>query len=240
VSGDPTKPGWASIRFDELDSIPVLDGLVWHPIRRRLGIGAFGVNAYTSDTVGGHVIEDHDELGGGAGGHEELYVVVRGRATFTVGSETQDAPAGTLVFVSDPTLRRHAVAEEEGTLVLAIGGEPGRAYEVSPWESYFAATPLLRAERWDEAIALIEKGLRDRPGHPALLYNLACAESRGGRTLAALTHLQEAVRGDEKYALHARTDPDFDPIRNEPGFPSYFPPADASTLPTASCGASSL
>lgn len=212
--------GWQSIHLDELDSIPVIESLVWHPVRRRLGIAAFGINAYTSQKVGGHVVEDHDELGGGAGGHEELYVVVRGRATFTVGGESRDAPAGTLVFVSDPALRRSAVAEEEGTLVLAVGGERGRAYEVSPWESYFAAIPSLKAERWDEAITLIEQGLRDRPGHPALLYNLACAESRGGRPVEALTHLQEAVRGEAKYLAAARTDPDFDPIRREPGFPA--------------------
>ena len=211
--------GWQSIHLDELDSIPVIESLVWHPVRRRLGITAFGVNAYTSQKVGGHVVEDHDELGGGAGGHEELYVVVRGRATFTVGSESREAPAGTLVFVSDPALRRSAIAEEEGTLVLAIGGEPGRAYEVSPWESYFAAIPSLKAEHWEEAIALIEEGLRDRPGHPSLLYNLACAESRAGRPLEALTHLQEAVRGDAKHRAAAHADPDFDPIRREPGFP---------------------
>jgi tetratricopeptide (TPR) repeat protein len=212
--------GWQSLHVDELDSIPVLEGLVWHPVRRRLGIAAFGVNAYTSDKVGGHVVEDHDERGGGAGRHEELYVVVRGRATFTVGGESRDAPAGTLVFVSDPALRRSAISEEEGTLVLAIGGASGRAYEVSPWESYFAAIPALKAERWEEAIAMIEQGLRDRPGHPALLYNLACAESRGGRPLEALTHLQQAIGGEPKYLAAARTDPDFDPIRREPGFPA--------------------
>jgi tetratricopeptide (TPR) repeat protein len=211
--------GWESVRLGELDSIPLLEGLIWHPIRRRLGIKAFGINAYTSEAVGAYVVEEHNELGGGAGGHEEVYLVVSGRATFTVGGETLDAPPGTIVFISDPALERKAIAEEEGTLVLAIGGEPGRAYEVSPWESYFAAIPLFKAERWDEAIAMIEQGLEDRPGHPALLYNLACAESRGGRTLDALTHLQEAVRGDAKYRDAARTDPDFDPIRREPGFP---------------------
>jgi hypothetical protein len=211
--------GWQSLHLDELASIPLFEGLVWHPVRRRLGITAFGINAYASETVGGQVVEEHDELGGGAGGHEELYLVVRGRATFTVAGESLDAPAGTLVFGSDPALRRGAVAEDERTLVLAIGGESGRAYEVSAWESYFAAIPLLAAERFDEAIEMIEQGLRERPGNPALLYNLACAESLGGRRLEALTHLQEAVRGDATYRARARHDPDFDPIRREPGFP---------------------
>ncbi len=212
--------GWEAVHLDDLDAIPIAEGLVWHPVRRRLGIRAFGVNAYTSDAPGRHVVEEHDETGGGAGGHEELYVVLRGQATFTVDGETFDAPAGTLVFIRDPSLRRVAIAEQEGTLVLAVGGEPDRAYEVSPWEAYFTAIPAFRAERWEEAIELIAEGLRERPGDPALLYNLACAESRAGRPLDALTHLGEAVRKDRKYAESARTDPDFDPIRREPGFPT--------------------
>jgi hypothetical protein len=211
--------GYEVTSFGELDSIPLFDGLVWHPVRRRLGIRAFGINAYTAEAVGEQVIEEHDETGNGVNGHEEVYVVASGRATFTIGTDTLDAPAGTLVFVSDPKLKRKAIAEEEGTLVLAIGGEAGLAYEISPWESYFAAMPAIREQRYGEAIATIEAGLVERPGHPALLYNLACAESLGGRPLDAITHLQAAVREDRKYLERAKTDPDFDSIRREPGFP---------------------
>ena len=212
--------GWEAVRLDELDSIPVLESLVWHPVRRRFGIRAFGVNAYTSERVGGLVIEEHDETGGGAGGHEEVYVVVQGRATFTLDGEPLDAPAGTLVYISDPKVKRKAVSEAEATLVLAIGAEPGVPYEPSAWEWYFSAMPAFREERWDEAIALMEEGLAEKPEHPSILYNLACAESRAGRPLDALMHLQAAVRADPNYAGRAREDPDFDPIRREPGFPA--------------------
>ena len=212
--------GWESVRLEELDSIPLFEGLVWHPVRRRLGIRAFGMNAYTSERPGDTVIEEHDETGGGAGGHEEVYLVLSGRATFTVGGEQQDAPAGTFVFISDPAVKRKAVADEEGTVVLAVGGEPGRAYEISAWEYYFAAMPAFKAERWDEAIAVIEEGLEEKPGNPALLYNLACAESRAGRAEAALQHLGAAIAGDVGYGERAREDPDFDPIREHPGFPT--------------------
>ena len=212
--------GWQAARFEELDSIPLFEGLVWHPVRKHFGIRAFGVNAYTTGDVGEQVVEEHDETGRrrrrprGA-----LRRRSRGRATFTIGGETQDAPAGTFVFIGDPSLRRKAIAEEDGTVVLAVGGGPGKAYEVSAWEWYFSAMPAFKAERWDEAIAIMEDGLAEKPGHPAILYNLACAESRGGRPLDALTHLQQAVRGDAKWAERAKTDPDFDPIRREPGFP---------------------
>jgi tetratricopeptide (TPR) repeat protein len=209
--------GWQAARFDELASVPLFEGLVWHPVRKHFGIEAFGVNAYTAERVGQQIIEEHDETGGG---HEELYVVLAGRATFTIGGETQDAPAGTLFFIGDPSLRRKAIAEEDGTVVLAVGGPAGEAYEVSAWEWYFSAMPAFKAGRWDEAIAIMEDGLAEKPGNPAILYNLACAESRAGKPLEALTHLQQAVRGEAKWAERAKTDPDFDPIRREPGFPA--------------------
>jgi quercetin dioxygenase-like cupin family protein len=212
--------GWEATSFGELDSIPLFEGIVWHPVRRKLGIRAFGINAYTAEGAGSQVIEEHDETGGGASGHEEVYVVLKGRATFTLDGETLDAPAGTLVYISEPKVRRKAVAEEEGTLVLAIGAEPGVPYEPSAWEWYFAAMPAFRDERWDEAISLMEDGLAEKPGNPSILYNLACAESRAGRPLDALAHLQAAVRTDPKFADRAREDPDFDPIRREPGFPA--------------------
>jgi tetratricopeptide (TPR) repeat protein len=213
--------GWEVANFDSLDAIPVGDGVIWRPVRRQFGIRAFGTNAYTSAGVGQHIVEEHDELGAGAGGHEELYVVVRGRATFTVGGETTDAPAGTLVFVRDPALRRSAIAEEEGTIVLAIGGEPGEAYEVSPWEFSFGAMPALTAGKYDEAIEHLEAGLAEHPGNGSILYNLACAESLSGRTAEAIEHLCAALPGNPKFQERAKVDPDFDPIRHDPSFPVY-------------------
>jgi tetratricopeptide (TPR) repeat protein len=209
--------GWEATSFGELDSVPLFDGIVWHPVRRKLGIRAFGMNAYSSEAVGELVIEEHDETGLG---HEEIYVVVRGRATFTLNGETLEAPAGTMVFISDPAVNRKAVADEADTLVLAVGGPAGAAYDPSPWEWYFGAMPAIREQRYDEAIALMEQGLGEKPGNPAILYNLACAESLAGRPLDAITHLQAAIAGESNYADRAREDPDFDPIRREPGFPS--------------------
>ena len=36
------------------------------PIRRRLGVRAFGINAYTAAKAGDQVIERHNETGGGS------------------------------------------------------------------------------------------------------------------------------------------------------------------------------
>jgi quercetin dioxygenase-like cupin family protein len=108
-------------------------GLDWRPVRHHLGIEAFGAGTWHGDT-GGEVIEEHTETEGNADGHEELYYVISGRATFTVAGEEIDAPAGTFVAVADPELERRAVAQEDGTAILAIGAPRGRVYEVSPWE----------------------------------------------------------------------------------------------------------
>jgi quercetin dioxygenase-like cupin family protein len=123
--------GFRTLRLDEVEARPdYAPGVEWLPLRHVLGVGAFGVNAWRGET-GGEVIERHDESDYR---HEELYVVLAGRARFTVAGEEIDAPAGTVVFLEDPTLERVAVAEEPGTLVLAVGAKRGEAYEVSAWE----------------------------------------------------------------------------------------------------------
>src|SRR4051812_33730529 len=111
------------LRLDEIQGIPVFGTLVWKPIRKTLGVTAFGINAYTATNAGDEVVEEHTEE---QLGHEEIYAVVSGRATFTVDGQEIDAPAGTLVYLDDVKQQRHAIATEAGTTVLAIGGVPGK------------------------------------------------------------------------------------------------------------------
>jgi tetratricopeptide (TPR) repeat protein len=210
-----TAKGWEAVHVDELDAIPVA-GVVWHPVRLRLGIEAFGMNVYTAEAVGKQIVEEHDET---SLGHQEVYTVIRGRVTFTIGGETVDGPAGTIVFIRDPTVKRVAVAETEDALVLAVGNAAGRVYEPSAWETTFAAAPLLEQGRYGEALELFAKGLREHPGNASLLYNLACAEARAGRKEDAIAHLREAIGTQDRFAESARNDPDFDSIRNDPSFP---------------------
>jgi tetratricopeptide (TPR) repeat protein len=204
-------------RIQEIEPIPVVGGeLQWRPVRRTLGIEAFGINAYTAG-AGELVVEEHDETGAGAGHHEELYVVVTGHATFTVDGEEIDAPVGTCVFLDDPKERRGARAVEDGTTVLAIGGERGAAFKVSPWEFAFAGVPAWEAERYDEAKALLLEGLELHAGNASLLYNLACVEALMGDKEAALEHLAEAAK-NERFRELAKTDSDFDSLRGDPRF----------------------
>jgi tetratricopeptide (TPR) repeat protein len=213
-------------RIQEIEPIPVVGGeLQWRPVRRTLGIEAFGINAYTAG-AGELVVEEHDETGAGAGHHEELYVVVTGHATFTVDGEEIDAPVGTCVFLDDPKERRGARAVEDGTTVLAIGGERGAAFKVSPWEFAFAGVPAWEAERYDEAKSLLLEGLELHAGNASLLYNLACVEALMGDKEAALEHLAEAAK-NERFREFAKTDSDFDSLRGDPRFSAALesPPA---------------
>jgi len=209
-------------RFDELDRIPVGEaGLEWRPIRRRFGLEAFGMNAYTSSRAGGEVVEEHTEE---QLGHQEVYIVVRGHATFHLDGDEVDAPAGTLVVLREPTVRRAATAVEADTLVLAVGGKPGEAFKPSAWESYFSAAPLAKAGRFDEAIALMQRDAESHPDHPALLYNLACYEALAERRDDALAHLARAVELNPRFREFAEQDSDFATLRDDPRFSEVLAP----------------
>lgn len=205
------------IRLDEVDSISVA-GVNWLPLRRALGATGFGIAAFTAGQAGEHLIEPHDETSGGAGGHEEVYVVIAGRARFTLGEEELAAPAGTLVRVP-VGLHRSALAEEAATTVLAIGGVPGAALPPSAYEYWFLAEPAYRAGDYERAIEIASQGLADYPDHPSLRYQLACYCSLAGRGDEAMEHLGAAFAANPETRNWARGDSDLDPIRNRPDYP---------------------
>ena len=203
------------VHIDELDRIEMSDGFVWRPVRRRFGINAFGTNAYTPG-ASGQVVEEHTEQ---TLGHEEIYLVLRGRVRFTVGDDEHELGPGQLIFVRDPSLRRGAVALSDDAAVLAVGGKPGEPHEISAWEYTFAASPHLRAGRYDEARRLLREGLEAKPGSPPLLYDLACVEALAGESDKALELLNESVAADERFRGYAQTDEDLASIRDDPRFP---------------------
>src|SRR5215470_8427047 len=130
---------YAVASLEELEAAPRLapgaadDGRKRYDIRRTLDIEAFGVQAFSAPN-GGTVIGEHDETMLGEAGQEELYLVLKGAATFEIDGETIEAPKGTMINVQ-PTAKRKATATEDGTTVLAVGGTRGKAYEPAPPES---------------------------------------------------------------------------------------------------------
>jgi quercetin dioxygenase-like cupin family protein len=201
---------WSVTHLSELESFPVGErGLLWHPIRSRLGIEAFGINAYTAAEVGGEVVEEHTEE---SLGHEEVYIVIAGRATFTLDGEGVDAPTGTIVHLPEPKVKRSAVALEPGTTVLAIGAKRGEAFTPSGWEVGFRANHLPP----DEAVRLTEEWVVGHADDPAAQYNLACFRMRANDRGGALEAFRRAFELDpERTRTWSAGDVDLDPIRAE-------------------------
>jgi len=170
----------------------------WIPLRELLDVKAFGVNAWSVENAGDPVIPEHDER---QTGHEELYVVVRGHARFSVAGDDLDAPPGTIVFVRDPEARRGAVAVEPTTIVLSAGAKPSSAFTPSPWEWNARAFQRYQDGDYEAALIGFREGHERFPADSTLIYNLACMEARLGRRDEAIVHLRGA------FELGATIDP---------------------------------
>jgi mannose-6-phosphate isomerase-like protein (cupin superfamily) len=204
-----SHPGWQVLRLEQITPIHVA-GVNWKPVRRTLGLEAFGTNAYVAGP-GEDIVEAHTEE---RLGHEEIYVVVSGRATFTLDGEEHDAPAGTIVHLADPSVRRQARADEPETLVLAVGGKPGEAYEPSAWEWYFEAEKFRPAMDTDGALALLAEGLERFPDHSGMLYSIACWQALAGRDDEALETFRRAEALEPRLREWAANDDDLASIRD--------------------------
>jgi quercetin dioxygenase-like cupin family protein len=208
--------GYEVVHIDELEELPINNGeFVWRPVRRRFGITAFGTNAYTGD-AGQRVIEEHSERDN----HQEMYVVIRGRATFTLGDDEVEAPAGTIVYAR-PNTKRGAIAAEDGTAVLAVGAKPGVVFEPSLWEEVFAANAYAELGDVEKGRRLLRELLDAHPDAWQGFFNAACLEARLGDKDKAIELLEKAVELEPAPAREfAQKDPDFDSIRDDERFRS--------------------
>jgi quercetin dioxygenase-like cupin family protein len=199
-----------------LDDFPRLAGpgsLTWIPVRHTLGLRAFGTNAYEAERIGQDVVEPHAENPELA--HQELYFVARGRARFILDGHEHDAPAGTYVFVPDPRSHRHAVAEEDGTIVLSFGGPP--TFEPSLWETTFRASAIAEDDPAG-ARALMAEAIDARPDDAKVCYNAACLEARIGDVERTCELLARAIELEPRCAKWASADEDFARVADDDGF----------------------
>ena len=126
-----------------------------------------------------------------------------------------------MVFIRDPAVQREAIAEEQGTLVLAIGGKPGAPYEVSAWETVFYAIPAVarralgrgdradtrrrsRSARTTRRCSTTSPAPRAAAGRPTRRWRTSSRRSRGDAEVERAT---------------PQTDPDFDAIRGDARLP---------------------
>jgi hypothetical protein len=207
---------YATAHLDELERLSAFgEPDVWRPVRHHFGIEGFGINAYTADSRGGRVIEEHDELASAdEGRHQELYVVLTGRATFTLDGDEIDAPAGTFVFIGEPDVRRGAVAAEPSTTVLAIGARPGRAFTVSPWEYRFRAEAI----GGEQGLAILGEAEQHFPDNATVPFDRACMLARAGDEAGALSALQRAIELDPAARRWAAEDEDLARARGTADF----------------------
>jgi tetratricopeptide (TPR) repeat protein len=207
-------PRYAVVRMEEVEPRREFGGLRFRPLRPLLGIEGFGVAGWVAD-AGEEVIVDHSEP---EDGQEELYVVLSGRARFVVGGDEEIAAcAGTCVAVR-PGVRRTAIADADGTSVLAIGATPDAAYRAPGWEHAAVGADAYRRGDFEAAAAILREAESEHPDVVGVVYNLACCEALSGRRDEALEHLRRAVELDPKIARHARSDSDLESIRDDPRF----------------------
>lgn len=207
--------GYEILSLDDLERVPYRgSGEVLRPLRRRLGFRAFGVNVWSAEAAGDKLIPPHEE----ESGHEELYVVVRGAARFTVGEESFEAPAGTLIHVRAQVFRE-AAATEAATMVLAAGGKEGEAFVPHGWEDVHLAFALLESGDAAAGRALMEEGLAHEDEPWGRHYNLACYLALAGETDDAIGELRVAIELDrDKVMQWLPHDSDLDPLRDDPRF----------------------
>ena len=123
-------------RVAHIDDIPFEEGnspgTEWKPVRRFFDIGSFGTSLARATHAGDILTHDHDET---EANHEELFLIVSGHATYRVGDEEIDAPAGTFLYAPDPATVRGVVAKEPGTVMFVVGAEVGAAFKPSDWDT---------------------------------------------------------------------------------------------------------
>jgi hypothetical protein len=211
------EPPYRVLALADLERVPLEHG-IWRPVRRPLGRDRLRHQRLYGGVGGRRFDEPHDETSPGPGGHQELYLTAAGRATFTVADQTIDAPSGALLLV-EPDTRREAVAAEDATTVLVIGGRPGAAMPPSPFEYWYSAIPAAEAGDFERAYGIVAEGLESWPNHGSIHYALGCYAARMGRRDQALEHLRAAFTEDPRTREWAAGDSDLDGIRDDPRLP---------------------
>jgi tetratricopeptide (TPR) repeat protein len=135
----------------------------------------------------------------------------------TVFYTTSDAPgliAVPLGAFADPSFPPPSVSVYESRRHSWVG-LPATVERDDVWESL---RPLYESGEYAEVADRGRELIESHPEYAELLYNVACCESRAGRTGDAIEHLRRAIDRTEYLRTLAGDDSDFDPIRHEPAF----------------------
>jgi hypothetical protein len=200
--------GWTAARLDDVEALPWQGTeLIWRPLRAVLRTHIAGMAAFTADRVGQEVVEGHTEMSAGRG-HEEVYIVLHGRASFTLDGVEVDAPTGTFVRV-DPQVNRRAVAAEPDTAVLALGGpatfEPSASEWIERARAYAHTDPARARAVVDELEAV-------RPHSRGVGIGEAILALADGDREAAVAALSALLEREPELREALTVDPDLGPL----------------------------
>jgi uncharacterized cupin superfamily protein len=121
--------GWKVANINNVPPFKASWSKGWHSIRHHFGITGFGVNAATR-AKGESITPEHDEV---ETGQQELFIVIDGKAEFILDGKKTTLSKGDMIAI-EPEVKRQATALTTPTVVLTVGGTPGKAYEIGPWE----------------------------------------------------------------------------------------------------------
>lgn len=130
AQGHQSSDDFAALAFDQMEPFTSEDtGLRFNPIRKALGLTAFGISKIEIthkpeiDGFSGYPLHDHGE-----DGQEEAYVVAAGSGKLAIDGEQLAVSVGDAVRVA-PGVSRRFIPDEGGLSFVAIGAPIGKPYE---------------------------------------------------------------------------------------------------------------
>lgn len=130
AQGHESSDDFTAKDFDDMDPyVGVVPGVGMYPVRRALGVEAFGISRVTLERAPG--VEgytgypDHEHS---SDGQEEVYVITAGSGALVLAEDDVEVETGEMVRVA-ADLTRKWIPSEEGLSFIAIGAPVGRPYE---------------------------------------------------------------------------------------------------------------
>jgi quercetin dioxygenase-like cupin family protein len=114
----------ADVTVKELGEFEAIFGGGFRRVRAGLGVSSFGL-AVMDLPSGFTQYPEHDH---GPDGQEEVYTVLAGKATLTVGGSDYELEPGVFARVGPQEARKISTGDE-GARLLAIGASPGKVYD---------------------------------------------------------------------------------------------------------------
>ena len=127
----------ADVTVKKVDELEANFGGAFKLVRHGLDVSSFGIALIDLPPN----LDQYPEHDHAHDGQEEVYTVLEGKATLDVGGEQFELEPGTFVRVG-PAEKRKIITGDQSARILALGGTPGTAYEISADEQAAGAARL--------------------------------------------------------------------------------------------------